>query len=295
MLGPIWKDSYSIKKKIYKNGYIPWQPYFEMHGLNYKGKIVTDKNPLYGIVSDFYEIENDITGAIRIPVIPDGCSDMIFSYDGKSVKSYFCGSVKTIKELVFKDNKYLFGVRFMPGGTNYIFHFSNKELVENPLPLNLIIPFGRNLPEKIAYSQNFYERVSISSLFIIKHMLEQDGKLMLVQYCQNKMAENKGKVSINRLSEDTGYSTRYIGKVFEEYVGISPINLSDIIRLQYCLFLMFYEPTYKLSSVSAEAGYFDHSHMNRKFHKYLQTTSCGVINGGSFNNLLRGEDSIFFE
>jgi AraC-like DNA-binding protein len=295
MDGVIWQDSYAIKSQKFQQGYMPWQPGFEMHRPNYKGKIITEGNTLAGVVSDFYEIESSThTDLNPIPVIPDGCTDIIFLFDGRTAKAYICGGVLTLKNTIFGPSHYIFGMRFMPGGTYGLLRSIAQELVERPFLLEDVLPDGRWITAQFAESRSFEERVSLATQLVMHYLPQQDDKRRLLDYCTSRIAATKGNVTINALGDQTGYSTRYISKLFAQYVGISPKCLCDIVRLQYTLFKILYHSHSTLTCVSAEAGYFDHSHMNRQFVKYIKKPSGYIDRNDFFSEFAKNEKPIFF-
>ena len=59
--------------------YLPWQPGFERTAGRYRGRIAESQDGMAGIVADFYEIDGRKLREGKIPVIPDGCTDLILS------------------------------------------------------------------------------------------------------------------------------------------------------------------------------------------------------------------------
>ena len=116
----------------------------------------------------------------------------------------------------------------------------------------------------------------IQNQFILKHLREASGKERILDYCTRRIFETHGNIPLKRLGEETGYSERYLNQLFDLYTGLSPKSMCHVIRIQYAYLLMESRPELSLSAVAQAAGYADHSHMNREFHRFLNA-SAGVL------------------
>ena len=79
---------------------------------------------------------------------------------------------------------------------------------------------------------------------------------------------------MSELGVETGYSERYLGKVFEKYVGVSPKIYCEIMRLQSSVKkLMECSDQEPLINLALDCGFFDHAHMNRCYKRFLHCSS----------------------
>ena len=78
---------------------------------------------------------------------------------------------------------------------------------------------------------------------------------------------------IETLAKETGFTARYIGKVFERCVGISPKLYSQIIRLQVSMKRIIENDDDRLVDIAVSCGFFDHAHMNRVYKKLIRCSS----------------------
>lgn len=256
-------------KVFYDKKYLPWQPGFENFSLKYQNYIVQSNDLLYELVSDFYEITSNDFKTSTIPTIPDGCTDLMFTFDGNTVHAYVSAGVKSIQKFYFGDVQYLFGVRFMPGKTYSIFHNSMKELVNNPIPLEEILKDGNNLKEYFSLTQNFEQRIHLLRKYILLHQILPGTKELILNNCLHTIFTSKGNISIKDLSDQSLYSPRYLHKILTEYVGVSTKNLCEIIRQQYAAFLLKRNGQISLTDLAATCEYEDINHMNKMFKKYM--------------------------
>ena len=264
------KKTLRVRGKIYTDfGYIPWQPGFECFGRQYENRVISRDSRYSGIIADYYEISEGNFCENTIVTIPDGCTDFMFAADGQKLYGYISTGVKERKNFCFGDIQYLFGVRFMPGNTHQIFRDSIKEMVHNPINLTDVLPDISEWTEKIVECKNFGERVKLVSEYITEKLLEEDTVSRILQFCVERIYRYRGNIGIDSLAEETGYSTRYLGTLFNNYIGMSPKEFCQTVRMQYALFLSRKSPEMKMETIADLSGYADLSHMNREFRKYM--------------------------
>lgn len=81
-----------------------------------------------------------------------------------------------------------------------------------------------------------------------------------------------GKIKVSELQENTGYSKRYINKVFIEEMGFSPKTFCKIIQFQRALEFLNYGAPEKMTDAAVKLGYYDQSQFIRDFTKYAGIT-----------------------
>ena len=229
-----------------KNGYVPWQPAFETFGISYHNKLQPPATDLDGIVADFYEISRADFKKDSLMTIPDGCTDFMFVSKGSQLRSYVSAGVRTNKEFYFGEAEFLFGIRFMPGGTYRVFPDPIRELVHHPIPLSCIMHNTDILLEQFFACQSFAQRVELLSDYVRANLRQRETRYEI----------------LNGLA-------RYLQELCNDYIGISPKEFCQTVRMQYALALEQKNPQAALAVLASMAGYADLSHMNREFKKYM--------------------------
>jgi len=74
------------------------------------------------------------------------------------------------------------------------------------------------------------------------------------------------------LSSRLGRSTRWVQRSFRHAVGLTPKMLLRIRRVQRAMRLASIHPTRTWSSIAADVGYFDQSHLVRDFRDIVGAT-----------------------
>ena len=78
--------------------------------------------------------------------------------------------------------------------------------------------------------------------------------------------------SVRSVGTQLGRSTRWVQRVFRDTVGLSPKMLTRINRVQRAMRAARSSPTRTWSSIAADVGYFDQSHLVRDFHQLVGCT-----------------------
>lgn len=272
----LYKENLLMRSNIFnKKYYLPWQPGFEKFSIKYSNYIVPTTDPLYEFVSDFYEINSQDFKTNTIPTIPDGCTDLMFTFDNKCIQAYVSAGVKSTQKFYFGDIKYLFGVRFMPGKTYCLFHYPIKDLVNKPMPLEDFLKNSIELKDRLSYTKNFEQRVELVRSYILVHEMYAGSKELILNACLSEIFHRNGNISINELSNKLLYSPRYLHKILTEYTGVSTKTFSEIVRQQYAILLMQCNLYMTITDIAAVCGYEDINHMNKMFKRYM---GCNISN-----------------
>ncbi|WP_411680151.1 helix-turn-helix domain-containing protein [Clostridium thailandense] len=251
----------------------PKQPYFVMATSRYYKAVVMN----YGI-SHFYYFQRDGTTENPIVAVPDGCFDILFFCDEKEPCAYVCGTVLHPKSTLKTKNKCFFGVRFLPGSSFEFKNVTMSDLVEQEIPFLEIIE-DKDLFEQITSSKDFNYQIQI---FMDKYLKfynysEATSKHKdLRKFIMKNIMETAGQIRVKELADVTGYSVRYINKMFSEQFGLSPKVFCKLMRFQYllnnlndCKKEIFHT---NLTELAMELGYYDQSHMIKDFYEFTNTT-----------------------
>lgn len=250
--------------------YIPYQPGFEGKK-HYRNFIVPSGHRLHGIVSDFYQFDSPSPKG-EICVIPDGCIDLLFRYDDNGVTKTLEGY--HLKKVVIPIDQAgsAFGVRFVPGGLANIVKLQTSELIGEHAPLADFLKRDILL-DQMDELFDFAERIESITQYLFNKIRKSYGPTEVVRYCTEKIISSQGNVLIGDLSEETGYTIRYLRNLYHQHVGISPKELCEIIQFQasFSEFSILHKEkkSISLSDLAVQGGYYDQSHMNKCYRKMV--------------------------
>lgn len=267
---------YNLSKPPYNAGYLPCQEGY--HSLkNYIG-VNLFNNPRIGrYLSEIFEIK-DFGCSDGIHVIPDGCNDIIISFDGSNIKSFVSPSISSLYNFSFNKQKWVLGMRFLPGATYSLFHNDLEYSSDCAIDIPPLLSDFKNIEDRLWACSSFTDKCNIIIDYIANKTLIDSSVQNLLNYCVNRILVTRGRLLVTHLEYETNYSIRYIRKLFNKYIGHSPKELSVIVRVQNTLQFILKNPTAKLGYVAIKFGFSDQSHMNREFNRILNTTSGRIIN-----------------
>ncbi|WP_431216398.1 helix-turn-helix domain-containing protein [Puia sp. P3] len=105
---------------------------------------------------------------------------------------------------------------------------------------------------------------------LVKARRDQD-KIRLVEGLCGAIGRGSGSFDLGRLSEEFGFSERYIQKLFLNYVGISPKSYFSVQRFNRSLELVR-SAEMSLTHIAYECGYHDQAHFIKEFRSYTGIT-----------------------
>lgn len=253
-------------QKLKGRGYIPLQPELEMNTDYYVEH--KERNVLNQLTILFYQFKTSKDVVNSIIVIPDGCIDILFSCNQQNLAATVYGSVLQSKPLILQAECEYFGVRFLPQQYSKNLNYSMKEMIGREVPLVDFVTIDFTAVERIIAENNFYGRIHLFKEVIGNAIFTKCPSTSIVRYALNRIYFSKGAVNINELAAETAYSTRYLRKLFEEYVGLSPKLFCQITRFQYSLHMFNKRNNYTIWDVINENGYYDQAHLINEFKKF---------------------------
>lgn len=245
------------------------QPYFVFATYEYHKKVIMKNG-----IAHYYNYFQDCDYLDKVSAIPDGCVDILFIRDKKGIVAKACGTVLKNTELTNEKDKEYFGIRFMPGIQPSNLSIPMKELIEREVDLSLILK-NKDILKRMEEESNWDKCINIFVKDYLKsreNTLIDDNSIRLVNFLKDKLIKTKGNIQVQELSKETGYSTRYINMMFDNYIGISPKTFGKIIQFQNSIQIINHNVEEKLTGVGIEAGYFDQAHFIREFKKHINMT-----------------------
>ncbi len=253
------------------NNYLALQPGFDANFSFYRECKPLDKN-VAKYVAYFYEFNSCESRNVSVPIIPDGCMDIVFVLIDQEYHSYIIGTALTFSGLLAIKNRYILGIRFKPGAFMMFSDIEPAQILSQQIPF---ISCTCEINDQLYGARSLRERANILERFLTARMKIRE-KYDVVSYCVQRMVTTKGLVSINTLSTEVNYSTRYVNNLFRDYIGLSPKYIDEIIKLQSTIFLIMNSNT-SLCEIASQSGFCDQSHMNRLVRKFLGEPSSTLL------------------
>jgi transcriptional regulator GlxA family with amidase domain len=128
----------------------------------------------------------------------------------------------------------------------------------------------QSLVDEIASAADASARVEIIQSFVADRAARsaryQDSG---VDRWAARIADANGRLAVAELATEASLSARQLERRFRAQVGIAPRDYANIIRFRSVFDLLTGGAKADWAKLAAEAGYFDQSHLNRDFRRFL--------------------------
>jgi AraC-like DNA-binding protein len=214
-------------------------------------------------------------------IVPDGCMEMIFHYgdlykqylaDGSFIiqpKCFVFGQVTQPLEVEPTGETGIFAVRFSPNGFVPFTEFPIHKMENKALPL--IELFGEEvnvLENRVLKASSNEERVKIVEAFFTK--LISDSRVIdrITKSSVTLILELKGQLTIDELSDNLSVNKRKLERKFASVIGVSPKQLSKMVRIQSVLKSLLENNFSNLTDVAYENNFYDQAHFIKEFKEF---------------------------
>lgn len=245
------------------------------------------------LIKCYWVLESSIDEIMeKQTVVPDGCMEMIFHYgdkyrqyigDGKSIiqpRCFVIGQLTRPLEIEPTGRTGIFSVRFHPNGFLPFADISIKEMENTAVPLEKLFGRdGRDIEEKIFEAHSVKERIDLIETFLLKKLNRLETIDNIVRTTVGTIMTGNGQLSIEEISKQTKIHRRQLERKFSLAIGLSPKQLSKIIRLQIALKIMLTGEVKDLTSLAYGNDFYDQSHFIKDFRDLVGMTPKDFYGG----------------
>ncbi len=232
--------------------------------------------------------------AVPSLVIPDTCVDIIYFIDhtDNMVIGGFCG----VNDAAFRsgDNRKCghlistFAIRFYAWGAYPFAEDSLHGTVNGFYDVNSRFAWlDRILRQQLLEKCSLRERAEITEEMFLRRMSAAEagsttecvptgGMSASVKIRENSVIDravsqilmHKGAVNAAELAHECFVSGRQLERIFNEYIGVTPKRLCNLVRYQCLWNEIMDNPGFQVSDAVYRYGYTDQSHLLREFKRY---------------------------
>ena len=214
-------------------------------------------------------------------IVPDGCMEMIFHY-GDLYKQHIQNETFIIQPKCFVFGQIthpldieptgetgIFAIRFHPDGFAPFITLPINDMENRAVPLQeLFGKKGLHLEEEILNAVSNENRISIIESFLFKILMTPRCINRITKSCVEIILELNGQLSVDELSEQLIIHRRQLERNFSSVIGLSPKQLSKIIRIQSTLKMLVNEQFTSLTSLAYNGNYYDQAHFIKDFKEF---------------------------
>jgi AraC-like DNA-binding protein len=214
-------------------------------------------------------------------IVPDGCMEMIFHYgdvyrqhlpDGGSIiqpRSFVFGQIISPLEIEPTGHSGIIAARFHPDGFIPFASIPLEEMKNKAVDLiTLFAKEGVLLEEQVLNAVSNEERITGIESFLLNKLQTAEVTDRIAACSVEVLLQTKGQLSVNELSEQLQINRRQLERKFSSVIGLSPKQLSKIIRLQATLKMMEQKNFTSLTTLAYENGYYDQAHFIKDFKEF---------------------------
>ena len=216
-------------------------------------------------------------------VLPDGCIEWIFhlgsayfevSSGWKHLQpaSFVVGPTVRPITIAASGPVATLGVRFRPGGARGLLPPLSEFAEAFPTPREIWGAGAGTIEEEVADTSDARSRIAALERFLSKRRGQAKPGTPRLSAAIGLILSSRGRASISRIARRLGCSPRQLEREFGAGVGLTPKELSRIIRCQNLLRLAGRRPDSSWADLAARCGYADQAHLVREFKAFSGAT-----------------------
>ncbi len=205
-------------------------------------------------------------------VFPDGCVDIIFSFElseqlgTESFSQNIIGTMTTYIENSYFDKIDMLGIRFRPAGFTAFTRTPICEFTDRRVSLSLVESvFDESFYSELPSKETVEERIQyIESYFIrnLKNIFQPESQIV---YAVDLIRQTKGQLTLAEVASKSCLSLRHFERKFKATIGVSPKTFSKITKFKHTISYLEKYSDASLLDVAVDCGYYDQAHLIKDF------------------------------
>lgn len=248
-------------------------------------------NVLTPYIDKYWEFQGNPEYGMRINILPDGCTDFIFTLGEatqainsnltmKPYRSYFIGPMNTYSELVaYTETVHMLGIRFLPGGLSRFVRLPLHELTNQRISADEVTAFfDASFAERLCEEVNFRSRINVIEELFIKSLCRNDLTTdPQIVYAVEQINRHQGRLPVQSLMDDICLCQRQFERKFKMQTGYTPKIYSRIMQFRHAIDLLRSTACENLLSAAVRAGYYDVPHLSREVKRMSGNNPCSFL------------------
>lgn len=241
-------------------------------------------------VECFWTLESDanVSNASQTPILPDGCVELILNCgppfqqteeNGERIRQpaqFVVGQMTRPVLITPTGCVELIGIRFHPGGTMPFFKQPLHQLTNRIIELGgLDSGLESELRAALSSSPALPDRIKAIESCLTRRAQAFSGDQGLLKLTGNAVGLG-GRITIDRLADSAGISSRQLERRFLVEVGLGPKLFCRILRFQE-VFRAVADNTAGWAALAVDCGYYDQAHLIRDFQEFAQQTPAVLL------------------
>ena len=163
----------------------------------------------------------------------------------------------------------LLGVAFKYAGARPVLRGVAQEFSDRIVALTDVLGDGvLQLREHLGECTNVAQRFALLERWLLSRWCRKHAAHALVDHAMTAIMRRGGRISVESLCDDAGVSRRYLSKLFQRDVGLTPKAVTRVLRFQGALTLLAGRSQVPWDELALHCGYYDQSHLTRDFKQF---------------------------
>jgi AraC-like DNA-binding protein len=214
-------------------------------------------------------------------VLPDGCADVIFLFDGE-LQAQAVGTMTRPLVVDPTPGTSFLGARFRPGLAGAAFALPASALTDLRVALSELWPDSDELLDAMADTADVRGRIRVLSRAIARRLLaaaRASSPPAAVVHAIRRIDATRGNIAVAALCAELGVTRQHLARLFGRHVGISPKTLARVVRARAILVRVRGRALRDIdwSALALDAGYYDQSHLIADFGELTGLTPAAWL------------------
>ena len=247
------------------------------------------KHPLPNIIQSVWWLVNDDTST-QFSLISDGYTELVFPLKGQfygivdeensiiKTPSIIGVSDRSIRMIADAKSVFVF-VKLMPWALPLIINDSAKLLKDIAAELTNFHKIPTDYLDYYHEGRWNIEAVIEKSIFPYLIRLLQNSKTAnpLISNHISRLFHDVQNLALDNNKVQIRYSKRYLEKLYQEHIGLSPMRYRRLIKIKKASLLLSTQKLDNLYSLALRLGYYDQSHFHKDFLRIVETSPSAFI------------------
>jgi len=165
------------------------------------------------------------------------------------------------------------GIELTPKGLYHLFKLSMHEITNRMVSFEELFGSpGARLQNRVGDAEDPRAKIALLQT-ALTHLLQQNEKeYALLDHTLDLLAGTHGMMRVQELAAHLGYTKRYLDRLFQEHVGVSPKSLASILRFQEVYQGWMQHQSSPFFRDQWPAYYYDQSHFIKEFKRFTGFT-----------------------
>lgn len=248
---------------------------------------IAEPSPLYKPFIKYYKyIESDVTGILKGIPITDVELYFNFTHINVFCKGYYDIDNPKIALVGLQNldqNGYThmygtdrgggFAVVFKPQGFYHLFGIKSSDFTKYALDGKSIFKTEIfSLHDQFQALYNVYDMKILFENYMLKYVKQSVHRYYLINDIISYMEKSAEMIRLSQICKIFNIGTRSLQRQFKEEIGLSPMELLQILRINKAIRLLNGGKDFNLAEISYLSGYYDQSHFIKDIKKITGNT-----------------------